>query len=140
MRSKGRDFRCFVFSQSQQKSNRRVELLQLELDACFRSAAGDQIRNPADISQLMVPLQGTGPYLVIGEGWQQSHTTNIQNICKSCRRPQCTDHFQNYTLDELQMPAPFAYATEFDHNTISNADRQAVRDWCATLNLLLFTG
>lgn len=104
--------------------------------AFLHTPAVDQMRNPADTSQLMVPLQGKGPYVVIGEEWQQPHTTNIQNSCTSCHRPQCTDHFQNYPLDELQMPAPFANATEFDHSTISNADRQAIRDWCATLNLM----
>jgi len=33
------------------------------------------------------------------------------------------------------MPAPFENATEFDHSTISNEDRQAIRDWCNSLNL-----
>jgi hypothetical protein len=38
-------------------------------------------------------------------------------------------------LDELKMPPPFENATEFDHSNISNADRQAIRDWCITLGL-----
>ena len=32
------------------------------------------------------------------------------------------------------MPAPFTNATAFDHSTISDADRHAIRDWCATLD------
>lgn len=103
--------------------------------AFLHSPAVDQIRNPADTSELMVPLQGNEAYVVVGQEWGQPHTTNIQNSCTSCHRPNCTHHFQNYPLDELQMPAPFANATEFDHTTISDADRQAIRDWCATLNL-----
>jgi hypothetical protein len=33
------------------------------------------------------------------------------------------------------MPPPFENATDFDHSSISKADRQALRDWCQTLNL-----
>ncbi len=47
----------------------------------------------------------------------------------------CTQHFENYPLDELVMPPPFKNATDFDRNNISNEDRQAIRDWCNTLNL-----
>ena len=103
--------------------------------AFLHTPAVDQVRNPADTSQLMVPLQGRDPYFVVGAEWQQPHSTEIQNTCTSCHRPQCTSHFQNYPLDELEMPAPFTNATAFDHSTISDADRQAIRDWCATLNL-----
>lgn len=101
----------------------------------LHTPAVDQLRNPNDTSELMLPLTGMAPYSVIGQEWQQPHTTTIQNSCTSCHRPQCTDHFQNYPLDELVMPPPFENATSFDHSFISNADRQALRDWCATLNL-----
>ena len=40
----------------------------------------------------------------------------------------------NYPLDELRMPPPFQNKTDFDHSSISEADRQAIRDWCETLN------
>jgi hypothetical protein len=33
------------------------------------------------------------------------------------------------------MPPPFQNATDFDHNTISDADREAIRTWCNSLNL-----
>ena len=32
------------------------------------------------------------------------------------------------------MPPPFQNKTDFDHSSISEADRQAIRDWCETLN------
>ena len=102
--------------------------------AFLHTPAVDQVRNPADTSQLMVPLQGRDSYFVVGAEWSQPHSTEIQNTCTSCHRPQCTSHFQNYPLDELEMPAPFTNATAFDHSTISDADRQAIRDWCATLD------
>lgn len=101
----------------------------------LHTPAVDQLRNPADTSELLLPLTGLSPYTVVGQAWQQPYTTNIQNSCTSCHRPQCTDHFQNYPLDELVMPAPFQNATDFDHSSISDADRQAIRDWCNTLNL-----
>jgi hypothetical protein len=101
----------------------------------LHTPAVDQLRNPADSSELLLPLTGLSPYSVVGQDWQQPHTTNIQNSCTSCHRPQCTDHFQNYPLDELVMPAPFQNATDFDHSSISDADRQAIRDWCNSLNL-----
>lgn len=104
----------------------------------LHTPAVDQLRNPADTSELLLPLTGLSPYSVVGQDWQQPHTTNIQNSCTSCHRPQCTDHFQNYPLDELVMPAPFQNATDFDHSSISNADREAIRNWCNTLNLESF--
>ena len=73
---------------------------------------------------------------IIGAEFQQPITANFDNNqCVACHRPQCTTHFQNYPLDELVMPAPFQDATNFDHSNISNTDRQAIRDWCATLGL-----
>ena len=101
----------------------------------LHSPAVDQIRNPSDTSKLMLPSTGLNPYSIVGLEWQQPYTTDIQNSCTSCHRPACTEHFQNYPLDELVMPPPFQNATEFDHSTISDADRQAIRDWCKTLNL-----
>ena len=101
----------------------------------IHSPAVDQLKNPMDTSELLVPITGNEPYIVIGAEFQQPFTTNIQNSCTSCHRPQCTQHFENYPLDELVMPPPFQNATDFDHSTISNEDRQAIRDWCNTLNL-----
>ena len=101
----------------------------------LHTPAVDQVRNPADTSELLLPVHGFELYTIVGQEWQQPHTTDIQNSCTSCHRPQCTDHFQNYPLDELVMPPPFQNATDFDHSNISNADRQAIRDWCKTLGL-----
>ena len=101
----------------------------------LHTPAIDQLRNPADTSELLVPFTGNNPYSVIGQEFHQPYTTNIQNSCTSCHRPQCTQHFENYPLDELTMPPPFENATDFDHSSISDADRQAIRNWCNTLNL-----
>jgi len=104
----------------------------------LHTPAVDQLRNPADTSELLVPVTGLNPYSVVGQAWKQPKTTNIQNSCTSCHRPQCTQHYENYPLDELVMPPPFENATDFDHSSISNADRQAIRDWCNSLNLQSF--
>ena len=101
----------------------------------LHTPAVDQIRNPTDTSELLVPFTGKNPYSIIGQEFHQPHTTNIENSCTSCHRPQCTQHFDNYPLDELTMPPPFQNATDFNHNSISDADRQAIIDWCNTLNL-----
>jgi len=101
----------------------------------LHTPAVDQLRNPSDTSESLVPFTGNNPYSIIGQEFHQPHTTNIQNSCTSCHRPQCTQHFENYPLDELTMPPPFQNATDFDHSSISDADRQAIRDWCNTLNL-----
>lgn len=101
----------------------------------LHTPAVDQLRNPVDTSESLVPFTGNNPYSIIGQEFDQTHTTNIQNSCTSCHRPQCTQHFENYPLDELTMPPPFQNATDFDHSSISDADRQAIRDWCNTLNL-----
>jgi len=101
----------------------------------IHSPAVDQLKNPMDTSELLVPITGNEPYIVLGAEFQEPFTTNIQNSCTSCHRPQCTQHFENYPLDELVMPPPFQNATDFDHSNISNEDRQAIRDWCNTLNL-----
>lgn len=100
------------------------------------SPAVDQLRLPGDSTQLLVPMTGNEAYSIVGVEFQQPITTDeIQNSCTSCHRPQCTDHFENFPLDELVMPPPFENATSFDHSSISIADRQAIRDWCKTLNL-----
>ncbi|MGA0283104.1 MAG: hypothetical protein ACO3M5_00190 [Saprospiraceae bacterium] len=104
----------------------------------LHTPAVDQLRNPADTSELLVPLTGLGPYTMVAEAWQAPPMNNIQNSCTSCHRPACTQHFENYPLDELTMPAPFQNATDFDHSTISNADREAIRNWCNSLNLPQF--
>lgn len=105
----------------------------------LHTPAVDQLKNPADTSELLLPMTGLDPYYVIGKEWRQPYTTsNIKNSCTSCHRPQCTDHFQNYPLDELKMPAPFQNATQFDHTNISKEDREAIRNWCKTLNLESF--
>lgn len=101
----------------------------------LHTPAVDQLKNPADTTELLVPFTGKNPYYMIGNEFNQPHTTSIKNSCTSCHRPQCTQHFENYPLDELKMPPPFENATEFDHSNISNADRQAIRDWCITLGL-----
>ena len=101
----------------------------------LHTPAVDQLRNPSDTSESLVPFTGNNPYSIIGQEFHQPHTTNIENSCTSCHRPQCTQHFDNYPLDELTMPPPFQNATDFNHNSISDADRQAIIDWCNTLNL-----
>ena len=104
-------------------------------DPFLHSPAVDQLMNPANPSELLVPFTGNNPYSIIGQEFHQPYTTNIQNSCTSCHRPQCTQHFENYPLDELVMPPPFQNATDFDHSTISDADREAIRTWCNSLNL-----
>ncbi len=101
----------------------------------IHTPAVDQLPNPLDTSELLVPFTGNNPYSIIGEEFQQPHSTNIQNSCTSCHRPQCTQHFENYPLDELKMPPPFQNATEYDHSSTSDADRKAIREWCKTLKL-----
>ena len=101
----------------------------------IHTPAVDQLMNPFNPSELLVPITGYEPYSVVGAEFKQPFTTNIQNSCTACHRPQCTEFFQNYPLDELVMPAPFQNATDFDHSNISDADRQAIRDWCNTLGL-----
>jgi len=102
----------------------------------LHSPAVDQLKMHNDSSKLLVPITGKEAYSIVGREFQQPITTNtINNSCTSCHRPQCTQHFENYPLDELVMPPPFENATDFDHSNISNEDRQAVRDWCQTLNL-----
>jgi len=104
----------------------------------LHTPAVDQLMNPDNPTELLVPSTGNNPYSIIGEEFHQPYTTNIQNSCTSCHRPQCTQHFENYPLDELVMPPPFQNATDFDHSTISNADREAIRNWCNSLNLPQF--
>jgi hypothetical protein len=104
-------------------------------DPFLHTPAIDQLKIP-NSDELLVPITANGPYTIIGAEFQQPITANFDNNqCVSCHRPQCTTHFQNYPLDELVMPPPFLDATNFDHSNIANADRQAIRDWCATLGL-----
>ena len=104
-------------------------------DPFLHTPAIDQLKIP-NTDELLVPITANGPYTIIGAEFQQPITANFDNNqCVACHHPQCTTHFQNYPLDELVMPAPFQDATNFDHSNIANADRQAIRDWCATLGL-----
>ena len=106
----------------------------------LHTPAVDQLQHPQIPDELLVPLTGNTPYSVIGEEFRQPFNVNIQNSCTTCHRPQCTEQFQNYPLDELVMPPPFENITQFDHSEISQVDRQAIRDWCQTLGLGSFTG
>jgi hypothetical protein len=106
----------------------------------LHTPAVDQLQHPQIPNELLVPLTGNTPYSVIGEEFRQPFNANIQNSCTTCHRPQCTEQFQNYPLDELVMPPPFKNITEFDHSEISQVDRKAIRDWCQTLGLGSFTG
>ena len=101
----------------------------------IHSPAVDQLLNPNNPTELLVPITGKGPYSIIGEEFRPPYTSTIQNTCTSCHRPQCTQHFENYPLDELVMPPPFQNWKDFDHSTIYKADREAIRNWCKTLNL-----
>ena len=101
----------------------------------LHSPAVDQLQDPADPTEPLVPLTGLGPYSVVGEEFEPLYTTELSNSCTSCHRAQCTQHFENFPLDALQMPPPFSSATDFDHSAASAADRQAVREWCASLDL-----
>lgn len=101
----------------------------------IHTPAIDQLKNPSDTSELLVPLTGNNPYIIIGQEFGEPLTTNIINSCTSCHRPQCTQHFENFPLDELVMPPPFKNATDFDHSNISNQDREAIRNWCNSLTL-----
>ena len=101
----------------------------------LHTPAVDQLRNLNDTFELLVPMTGNDPYSIIGQEFSQPHATSIQNSCTSCHRPQWTQHFENYHLDELVMTPPFENTTDFDHSSTSNTDRQALRDWYQTLNL-----
>lgn len=106
-------------------------------DPFLHSPFIDQIRDPEDNTKPLVPLitSADSPYYILGEEFPEPYTKEFpNNTCTSCHRPQCTDHFQLFPLDEMQMPGAF-YNLDYDHSTISNADRQAIRDWCNTLNL-----
>ncbi len=73
----------------------------------LHSPAVDQLKNPEDTTELLVPITGNGPYSIVGAEFGPLYESDIDNSCTSCHRPQCTEQWQNYPLDELQMPAPF---------------------------------
>ena len=73
----------------------------------LHSPAVDQLKNPEDTTELLVPVTGNGPYSIVGAEFGPLYESDIDNSCTSCHRPQCTEQWQNYPLDELQMPAPF---------------------------------
>ena len=101
----------------------------------LHTPATSQLSNPENPSELLIPLTGHSEYQIVGAEFEQPHTTNIQNSCTNCHRAQCTEHFQNYPLDELLMPPPFSGANNFDHSNISTNDRDEIREWCSSLNL-----
>lgn len=111
-------------------------------DPFLHSPYLDQLQDPDDPDRTLVPVvAGAGnsrpPYEIIGAP-DGPYTTELPgNSCTSCHRPQCTTLFDgsngSYTLDELAMPAPFHDLAAWEDAT-STADRQAVRDWCATLD------
>ena len=106
-------------------------------DPFLHSPFVDQVRDPADTTKPLVPIIAgpNTPYYIVGEEFPQPYTKDFPgNACTSCHRAQCTDHFQLFPLDEMQMPGPF-YNLDYDHSNVSDADRQAIRDWCETLNL-----
>ena len=103
--------------------------------AFYKVLAESALRAVKLCQPLRVPTTGYEPYIVIGDEFQQPYTADIQNSCTTCHRPQCTEHFQNYPLDELIMPPPFENVNDYDHSIISNEDREAIREWCNTLNL-----
>ncbi len=101
----------------------------------LHTPATSQLQNPDEPSEPLVPMTAQGPYQIIGEEFDQPHTTDIQNTCTTCHRAQCTEQFQNYPLDELLMPPPFDNANTFDHGSVSTQDRNEIREWCSTLDL-----
>ncbi|MGB1037267.1 MAG: hypothetical protein ACPGYY_01390 [Bacteroidia bacterium] len=62
------------------------------------------------------------------------YSGDFQSSCKTSHRQKCTQHFEDYPLDDLKMPIPFENAAEFNHINISNVDRQTIRYWCKTLS------
>ena len=86
------------------------------------------------------------PYAIINAP-DGPYTTDLPgNTCTECHRAQCTTLFDGegegddegepssgYQLDELAMPAPFHDLTTWD-DAAAAADRQAVRDWCNSLD------
>ena len=103
-----------------------------QADPWLHSPWIDQLRNPEDPAQPLVPVTATAdsPYIVVGEQFEQPiHAGAPDNSCTSCHRPQC-DTFFSEPLGDLQMPGPFADTTWAEG---SSADAEALREWCDTL-------
>lgn len=103
-----------------------------QADAWLHSPWIDQLRDPNDPTQPLVPVTATvdTPYVVVGEGFAQPHHEGApDNSCTSCHRAQCDTNFA-VPLGELVMPGPFADSAFTDG---VSADLQEIRDWCASL-------
>ena len=102
----------------------------------LHTPAIDQVMDPNNPNELLVPITTNPNYYVIGKEFEQPHHNKaLKNSCTSCHRPQCTKHFENYPLDELVMPPPFGSAHKIDNNTQSKKDREEIREWCKSLKL-----
>ncbi len=105
----------------------------------------DQVKNPNNPTEPIVPLIATAdsPYYVVGADFRQPYTQSFPgNSCTECHRAQCTEQFENYRLDQLHMPAPFYdmnFELEYEVGEISvtDADREEIRSWCATLEYFI---
>ena len=64
----------------------------------LHTPALDQIKDPDDSTELLLPLTGMAPYTLVGEEWQKPHSTDIENSCTSCHRPQCLITFRTIRL------------------------------------------
>ena len=110
-------------------------------DPFLHSPYLDQLPDPDSPAQPLVPVVAGAsnprpPYEIISAP-DGPYTTELPgNSCTSCHRPQCTTLFDSldgrYALDELAMPAPFHDLSTWD-DAASTADREAVREWCKTL-------
>ena len=60
----------------------------------LHTPAVDQLMDPKNPTDLLVPFTRNNPYSIIGEEFHKPFTTNIENSCTSCHRPQCTTHLR----------------------------------------------
>ena len=119
-------------------------------DPFLHSPYLDQVADPNDPAKPLVPVVAGAsnprpPYAILNAP-EGPYTTDLPgNTCTECHRAQCTTLFDGeaegddegepssvYKLDELAMPAPFHDLTTWD-DAAAAADRQAVRDWCNSL-------
>ena len=103
----------------------------------------DQVRNPANSSEPLVPLiaSATSPYFIVGDGFSQPlpqpPVGELQGSkCIECHRAQCIPDFFNVPLDELEMPAPF-YEVHYDTKMAS--DRTLLNEWCESQEIEYFS-
>ncbi len=88
----------------------------------------DQVKDPSDPNQPLVPLTATAtsPYIVIGDNFAQPiHDGAPENTCTSCHRAQCSQFSIDLML--LPMPAPFDAYTEGD---LYADDLAEIKAWC----------